>query len=908
MASLINIGLTGLKSHQTALATTGNNVTNTNTPGYSRQEVVFESTDSQLTGAGYVGSGVSISTVRRLNEEFLNTQLRSDTTVFSEQEALLSLSGQIDNLLASETTGLSSSMSNFFKALQGGAGDPSSIPERQLLLSQSESLVSRFHQLYSRLQQQSETLDQQLSASVSEINSLSSGIAELNEAITIATGAGQGSEPNSLMDERDELLRQLSEKVTVSVIPQGDNQVNVFIGKGQPLVINNSFNQLGVVESKSNPTESDIAYIGVGGTQVITDDITGGNVGGALAFRDSILKDAINNMGLIAVVLADTINQQHQLGMDLENNLGESFFVDINDPALMSSRVIGHQDNLLPMDRVVGVEIVDAAKLTTNNYELQFGGPSNLDYRVVNNQSGAVVTQGVLPGFFPASIEIEGIAINLESGSFQVGDKFLIQPTRYGARDFAMSVDRVEDIAFASPIRTDASLGNTGSGVISPGVMLDVTDPATNQPLSTFAVPGQISPPMLVRFTSPTVYDVLDASDPANLKPLVPPLNNQKYIPGLSNSLFTEDSGQTVASARGDAFALQGGVVSPLPVVPIPAGSLPDNGYIGQNLTVFSRDPDTGVVTSEAAAITSNASASEIAATLNKLQGLEANAYTHIEISNFTDNGTAPPLEFNLYYEDGGVSQVLNVPSPDALDPNLIAEAINSDLTLAALGYRAVSDGNKVTLTNSNGLDIVVGAGGGAGDSFDVDKINPYDATGSSLSSQTVSGNNLVAVGGYIDVTMSEGVTLIAQSNTIFQQAPPAQSSYRGFQIDIKGEVGVGDVFSIGYNTDGFSDNRNALAIVGLETTGTVSGGVSTYNEAYSKLVEEVGTFTNQVRLDTEASQALLSASTASWNEVSGVNLDEEAGKLIQYQAAYNASAQVISVARELFDTLLGVF
>ncbi len=908
MANLINIGLTGLKSHQTALATTGNNVTNTNTPGYSRQEVIFESADSQLTGAGYVGSGVTVSTVRRLNEEFLNTQLRSDTTVFSEQEALLSLSGQIDNLLASETTGLSDSMSNFFKALQGGAGDPSSVPERQLLLSQSESLVSRFNQLYSRLQQQSETLDQQLSASVAEVNSLSSGIAELNEAITIATGAGQGSEPNTLMDERDELLRQLSEKVTVSVIPQGDNQVNVFIGKGQPLVINNSFNQLGVVESKSNPTESDIAYIGTGGTQVITNDITGGTIGGALEFRDSILKDSINSMGLIAVVLADTINQQHQLGMDLENNLGESFFTDINDSGLMSSRVIGHQDNLPPMDRVVGVEIVDSSKLTTNNYELQFGGPSNMDYRVVNDETGEIVTQGVLPGFYPASIEIEGVAINLESGSFQVGDKFLIQPTRYGARDFAMSIDRVEDIAFASPIRTDASLGNIGNAVISPGVMLDVNDPATNQPLSTFSVPGQITPPMVVRFTSSTVYDVLDASDPANLKPLVPPLNNQKYIAGLSNSLFSADSGQTAASATGSAFNLQGVPVSPLPMLPIPAGPLPDNGYVGQGLTVFSRDPETGVVTSETAAIASNSPASDIAATLNKLQGVEANAYTQVEISNFTDNGAAPPLEFNLYFSEGGVNQVLNVPSPDALDPNLIAEAVNSNLTLTSMGYRAVSDGNKVTLTNSNGLDIVVGAGGAAGDSFDVDKINPYDATGSSLSTQTITGDSRVSVGGFIDVTMSEGVTLFADSNTIFQQAPPAQSSYKGFQIDIKGEAGAGDVFSIEYNTDGFSDNRNALAIVGLETTGTVSGGVSTYNEAYSQLVEEVGTFTHQTRLDTEASQALLSASTASWNEVSGVNLDEEAGKLIQYQAAYNASAQVISVARELFDTLLGVF
>ncbi|UZE97690.1 flagellar hook-associated protein FlgK [Alkalimarinus alittae] len=903
MANLINIGLTGLKSHQSALATTGNNVTNTNTPGYSRQEVIFESNESQLTGAGYVGSGVSVSNIRRLNEEFINTQLRSDTTVNSEQGVLLSLSSQVDNLLASENTGLSSSMSNFFKALQGGAADPSSVPERQLLLSQSESLVGRFNQLYSRLNLQAQGIEQQLSASISEVNSLSSGIARLNGAITVATGAGQGSEPNELMDERDELLRQLSEKVTVSVIPQGDNQVNVFIGKGQPLVVGNNFNQLGTVQSNSNPTQNDIVYMSANGTQNITSDITGGAIGGALEFRDTILKESTGNMGLIAIVLADTINQQHKLGMDLENNLGDSFFTDINDPALMHSRVIGHQDNLPPMDRSIGVEILDTSKLTTANYQLQFSGPTAMDYRVVNDESGKTVAQGTLPGFLPASIDIDGISINLEAGTFQVGDRFTIQPTRYGARDISMNVDRLENIAFASPIRTDASLGNTGDAVISPGVMLDVTNPATNQPLSTFVMPGKINPPMVVKFTSETTYDVLNAADPAKLEPLKPPLNNQKYIAGLDNSLFSVDPGQTVASAQGAAFILQGTAIG-APAMPTVPAVFPGNGYVGQGLTVFTQDSETGVVTSQTATITNNASASDIAATLNKLKGVEANAYTQVEISNLAGAG----LEFNLYYTEGGVNKALNVLSPDALDPDLVASAVNESSALGALGYRAVSDGIKVTLTNSGGRDIIVGTGSASG-SFDINKVDPYGSPLSPpLSSQTINAGEFVAVGGFIDTTLSGGVTLTADTGTIFDQAPVAQSSYKGFQIDIKGPAGAGDEFSIGYNTGGFSDNRNALAIAGLETSGTVSGGVSSYNEAYSQLVEEVGTFTHKARLDSEASKTLLSQSISSWNEASGVNLDEEAGKLIQYQAAYNASAQVISIARELFDTLLGVF
>lgn len=887
MANLLNIGLTGLQAHQTALATTGNNVSNTNTPGYSRQDVVFDSANSQLTGAGYVGSGVTVTTIRRLNEEFINSQLRSDTTVFSERDALLNLSSQIDNLLASETTGLSNGMSQFFEAVQGGADDPSSVPERQLLLSQSESLVSRFHQLSSRLEQQSQTIDQQLSAAVSEINSLSRGISELNEAITIATGAGQGDMPNTLLDQRDELLRQLSEKVTVSVVPQGDNQVNVFVGKGQPLVVNNNFNELSVIQSKEDPTTSDIAFVNAGNTQVITSDITGGTVGGALEFRDSILKDSINSMGLIAIVLADTVNEQHQVGMDLENNLGGFFFTDINDNQLMSARATGNQNNLPPMDRVIGVEIVDSGQLTIDNYELEFNGPSNSDYRVVNSSTGDLVTRGILPGTYPASIDLDGFAINLESGSFQVGDKYLIQPTRYGARDIDLDVDRVENIAFAAPIRTEASLGNTGSAVVSPGVMLDVTNPATNQPLSTFSVPGELTPPMAVRFINETRYDVLDISDPANPIPLVPPLNNQNYIPGLSNEVFTSDAGQTATSASGADISQM-----PAPL-PIANPAVFDNGYGAQNLTIFSRDTDTGVVSSQVVSVLANESAEVIAAKLSAAQGVSANAYSQATVRNI-DAGEAFTLN----------GEALIVTAPAVSSPDELETLINANANLQANGIYAISDGDNLTIKSSQGVDLEFEVTAGL---IDIDKVDPYNNTVIATQINVAAGSGL-AVGGFIDVNMDDGVTLFADADTVFQQSPTAQSTYRGFQIDIKGEPSAGDLFSIGYNTDGFSDNRNALSMSKLETLGTVGGGVSTYNEAYSRLVEEVGTFTNKARLDKEASRALLTQSESSWNELSGVNLDEEAGKLIQYQAAYNASAQVISVARELFDTLLGVF
>ncbi len=479
---------------------------------------------------------------------------------------------------------------------------------------------------------------------------------------------------------------------------------------------------------------------------------------------------------------------------------------------------------------------------------------------------------------------LDGFSINLEGGTFQVGDKFLIQPTRYGARDFGLNVDEVDEIAFGAPIRSEASIGNIGNGVISQGVMSDVTNPATNQQLSTFSVPGQLTPPMAVRFINETVYEILDASDPANLVPLIPPVNNQTYVPGLTNELFTSDPGQTISTAQGSSITQ----------IPAPASPATGNGYQPQNLTIFSRDQDTGVVSSQLVNIALNDSADVIAGKLNAAQGVTANAYSQAVVSDI-DNGESFSLN----------GELLSVTPPAQYDADELEAVINNNANLAQQGIYAVSDGNNLTIKSSKGVDLQFDVITG---SINVDKMNPYDNSGPVAPQVTVGAGDGVTVGGFLDVTMDIGITLFADVESVFQQSPTAQSTYKGFQMNIKGEPKAGDLFDIGYNTDGTSDNRNALAMVKLETTGTVGGGVSTYNEAYSRVVEEVGTFTNKAKLDTEASRTLLSQTTNSWNSVSGVNLDEEAGRLIQYQAAYNASAQVITVARELFDTLLAVF
>lgn len=895
MSDLIGIGLSGLRAHQTALSVTGNNVANTNTQGYTRQQAVFESNQSTFTGFGYVGQGVNIESIARIAHDFVIEQVRGDTTLLSGRQATLEQAEAIDNLLASTTTGLTPAMSSFFQAFQGAADDPGSIPQRQLLLTQAEGMVSRFRSLDQSLNAQKEFIDQELEVAVAEINGLAQGLVEINQAIASAsTGGGAGSMPNDLLDARDETLRTLSEYVSVTSIESGlPGQVNVFIGNGQPLVIGSAATLLSTPESPRDSSKLDIALKINGTEQVISDGLSGGKIGALLEFRDNELEQAINGLGRIALVLADTVNSQHQLGMDLEDNLGGLFFSDVNSADAASARVSPNGENLPPFDQSLSVNIIDTMALTTDTYEVRFEGPTDNDFNIVRMSDGEVLSRNTLPGVFPATAEIDGFELVFESGTYKTGDFFTVMPTQRGARDMGMVVDRVEGLAFASPVRAEADIGNAGDAQISLGTMLDVESPITNQALSSFANSGELSPPLGIRFIRDNYYEVVDMTDPASPVPLVPPMNNRVYSQGLTNSIFTSDPGETLVSSTGPDSLL-------VPAAGPSVGPLL-NGYGTQQLTFLTRDESSGVVTQQNYTIGANSSAKSIAEGISSQTGVSANAYTQVRLSNFVDDGDPSPLGIEINGES-----LVPVP-PDTFSADTLADLINDNPQLSALDIYAVSDGVNVNIRAFTGEDIQVVVTG-VGDSVDVSKLDPYSAGTPVLATQTVNSGQGVAVGGMVDVTMADSVSMTADVASVFQQAPPAASTYLGFTFDIQGQAVAGDRFTVDYNAGGVSDNRNALAIASLETQSLISGGIESYGESYSKIVEEIGTTTSRARLDEDAAQALLDQSQTNRDAISGVNLDEEAGRLIQFQAAYNASAQVVSVARQLFDTLIGAF
>jgi len=567
MASLLNIGITGLSASQAALTTAGNNITNANTPGYSRQRVDFATQPQQYMGAaGYIGSGVRITGIERVVSDFAVTQLRMDTANYKELDTYFSQISQLDSLLADQSTGLTPSLQNLFANLQEASKDPTSVPVRQVVLSNAQSLAQRFQSLYERLQTLSQGVDQQLGTYTSAVNSLTENIAKLNQQIVTQQG-GVNATPNSLLDQREELLRQLAEQIGVKVVKQDDGMVNVFTGSGQPLVVGTKASTLSAEPSKTDPTQMALVLRMGNASQDITSLVSGGNIGGLLKFRSGTLDVAYNSLGRLAISIADTMNQQQRLGLDLNGNFGNDLFSDINSASAMQNRVLPNANNTgagLQMQ----VFIDDSSKLTTSDYRLTFGaGGAFTLTRLSDNTTYSGVMTVPIPAGGQVISNSEGFQIQIAGGSFDPGDSFLIQPTRQGAQNIDVSLQTPEGLALAQPIRTETSATNTGSGTISAGDMLNVYQADGVTPLGTFntTAPGALNPPLLVQFTSANTYEILDNSDPAAPVPLVPPQTGT-ITPGQNNVITYNDPGPpatpafqfTVAGhpAAGDSFAV----------------------------------------------------------------------------------------------------------------------------------------------------------------------------------------------------------------------------------------------------------------------------------------------------------------------------------------------------------------
>ncbi|MDA8693740.1 flagellar hook-associated protein FlgK [Pseudomonadales bacterium] len=893
---LLNIGVTGLLASQAAINTTGHNIANANVQGYSRQEVVLETNAPRFGNGGFVGNGVEVETIRRITNEFITQQLRIDTANFSELDAFAAQIGQLDSVIAGANTGLTAALDSFFSSLQSVADSPTSLPARQLVLSEAERFAQRFNVLQAGISGQADSVNSQIRSIGSQVDKLAVSIAKLNGDISAAQGFSTSDQVNDLLDRREEALRQLSELVSFSTSEQDGNIINVFVGGGQPLVLGSNSNRVVAVDNPLDPNRTELAIDVNNNLQIVTDSFSGGNLGGLLRYRNDVLDSATGNVGVLALAVTDIFNAQHRAGIDLNGQQGIDFFTPINTDALMRERIKASSNNGFPNDREAAVSIDDIGQLTGSDYRLNLGGTAPLNYTLVRASDQAVVSSGMLSNSFPQTLMTDqGFSIQLNAGSFQTGDSFLIKPTLSAAESMAVNIRDTASLALGSPIIADASLGNSGSGVISQGGIIRVGE-IDSQTLPAFANAGQLSPPLLIRFTSASTYDVLDNSDPLNPQQLSPPLRNQTFAPNQNNNLLPQDLSATyISTTAAHVFDAQTGII----------GSGVSNGYPDPNplittetITVNTVNAATGSTSVASVNLLADESAATAAARINTLNGVTATANTQATL-NIVDDGDTGLLRIRF----NGVT--LTDPAlgalPNPLTSDILAERINQ--VFAGSGISASSDGTLLTVRSVNGADLRFEEfGTDANDRLEIVNVN------GAATNILVLNNQEAVVGGTIDVITEAGSTISTSGGLFSNPTPQPLPVYLGYQVSLAGAPDAGDTFSISFNASGVGDNRNALALASLQTADILDNGSLSIAQGYSQLVAQVGAQTGAANIDREAVQSLLIQTTARRDSVAGVNLDEEAARLIQFQQSYTASAQIITVAREIFDTLLGAF
>ncbi len=473
MSGLLSIGLTGLNAAQAQLLTTGHNITNAGVEGYHRQTVIQKNATPQFTGAGFFGKGTQIAAVTRSYNEFLEGQVLNASTKVAEYTAYNQQINQINNLLADASSGLSSVMEGFFAGVQEVASNPTSVAARQALISSAEALVSRFKTMDARLTEVREGVEGEIKSTVAQINMMAGAIAEMNRRIAQSQVAGPSVAANDLLDQREQLVAELNKLVKTSTVVESDGSLSVFIGTGQGLVVGNTANTLGAVQNPNDPQRTAIALVAQNGIASILPEslITGGTLGGLLAFRAETLDTAQNTLGQIAIGLAVAFNSQHTLGVDLSGVLGKDFFA-VPEIAVMPLGAAS-----------VSYDAANIAGLTSSDYELRnVGGVFTLK-RLADGAEFAAT-----PPVAPATdytFTQDGLNIAVSAATLANGQTALIQPTRYAARDIGVAISDPREIAAGGAVSVEAPLSNLGNGAISNIRVLDVS----GMPVTTAGVP-----------------------------------------------------------------------------------------------------------------------------------------------------------------------------------------------------------------------------------------------------------------------------------------------------------------------------------------------------------------------------------------------------------------------------------
>lgn len=442
--SLLNVGARALLANQVALSTTGHNIANASTVGYSRQTAVMGQVAGQYTGSGYIGKGVEVTTIERAHNEFLTRQAAAAQSVQAMDETRAARLSSLEDIFKGGRTGLGAAVSDLLNAFSDIASTPTDVTARNVVITRADEMAARMRDAQTRLDDLQKGVNSQLGDAVRSINGLAARLATLNEQIARASGGGQS--PNDLLDQRDQLLRELNQQVQTTTVQADDGSLSVFVGS-QALVLGNKAAQVAMSTDDANQSKLTLMRSGLS-TTIDEATLGGGAVAGLLRFQNSDLAEARDGLGRMALTLTTEINAQHRLGVDLDGNPGGDFFKPIAIPDAM-----GAASNT--GNAVIGATVSNTSALSASSYQLKFGAGGSIEVQRLSDGKTTSFTG-------PMPIEIDGIKLDLKSGNAAEGDSFVLKPYASAAGDMATVLRSARGLAAGSPVEARVGTGNTG--------------------------------------------------------------------------------------------------------------------------------------------------------------------------------------------------------------------------------------------------------------------------------------------------------------------------------------------------------------------------------------------------------------------------------------------------------------
>lgn len=451
---ILGTGISGLSAAQHGLDTTGHNIANVNTEGFSRQRVETQSTVGLAFRSTFLGNGTQLAAITRTFNDFNYQEVIFNASQFNSNNTKYVNASRMDNLLADPETGITTSFEEMFDGINGITEEPTIISARNVVIARAETVAKRFNTLYEEISgQHLGAVNEEIITTVEEINAIGAEIANLNGKIQVENAvSGDGFPPNDLLDKRDLLLKQLSEKIQVDTIKRDDGTINVTIGKGITLVTNSFALPLSIERNEFDSSKLEIGIATRADTvnkTYITNQLSGGSLTGLFDARDNLILPTLQEIGKLAIGLADNFNRQQTLGRDLNGESGEYLFKDINEPQAVLSRTLNSQFNT--NETKFEVYIRNTNELSGDDYRLDYDG-TNLDMK---DMQGNLITQfnaadiAAMAGGAQIAVQGVGISLSIDTNNLTAGDSFMIRPTISGARSIERVLEDPKKIAAA---------------------------------------------------------------------------------------------------------------------------------------------------------------------------------------------------------------------------------------------------------------------------------------------------------------------------------------------------------------------------------------------------------------------------------------------------------------------------